>query len=129
DFAVGEAFVQASGLQILADPHVLDLYGVLTMLSHGDMFCIDDRAHQAFRAKYLDPDWRNRRLHLPLWSRCLLANWARHKSRRSNARKPEHIMDVNTHAVSRNMREYGVRQLIHGHTHRPATHVFDDDGT
>lgn len=128
DFAVGEAFVRASGMRILDDPHVLELYGCPTLLSHGDMFCTDDLAHQAFRNRYLNPDWRNRRLRLPLWSRRLLAGCARYKSRRGNTNKPRYIMDVNTRTVAECMREYGVRQLIHGHTHRPASHEFEIDG-
>ena len=37
-------------------------------------------------------------------------------------------MDVNQGAVVAAMRKHGVRTLIHGHTHRPATHRFDLDG-
>jgi UDP-2,3-diacylglucosamine hydrolase len=37
-------------------------------------------------------------------------------------------MDVNQAAVEAAMRTHGVRHLIHGHTHRPATHHFDTDG-
>jgi UDP-2,3-diacylglucosamine hydrolase len=37
-------------------------------------------------------------------------------------------MDVNPAAVAAAMREHGVRRLIHGHTHRPATHRFGLDG-
>lgn len=129
DFAVGAAFVRATGMQILDDAHVIDLYGSPTLLCHGDLLCTDDRAHQAFRARYLDSDWRNRQLRLPLWSRRLLARWARTRSRRGKARKPRCIMDVNADAVAGVARQYGVRQLIHGHTHRPDTHVCDVDGT
>ena len=37
-------------------------------------------------------------------------------------------MDVDPVTVSRIMREYGVAELIHGHTHRPCMHdlVIDD---
>lgn len=129
DFAVGDAFVAATGMQLLDDPCTIDLYGVPTLLSHGDLFCTDDVDHQAFRARYLDPAWRERKLRLPLWSRQLLAIWARRKSRRGKARKPQHIMDVNEETVARVMAEHGVRQLIHGHTHRPATHDYDAAGT
>jgi UDP-2,3-diacylglucosamine hydrolase len=37
-------------------------------------------------------------------------------------------MDVNQQAVESAMRARGVRRLIHGHTHRPATHKFELDG-
>jgi UDP-2,3-diacylglucosamine hydrolase len=37
-------------------------------------------------------------------------------------------MDVNADAVADSMRQHDVRQLIHGHTHRPADHEFTLDG-
>ena len=43
--------------------------------------------------------------------------------------KAAEIMDVNQAAVESAMRAHSVRRLIHGHTHRPATHRFDLDGT
>ena len=39
--------------------------------------------------------------------------------------KREDIMDVAPAEVRREMRSHGVRQLIHGHTHRPARHETD----
>lgn len=128
DFAVGEAFQQVSGMCLLDDPCVIDLYGVPTLLSHGDLFCTDDLKHQHFRTKYTDPVWRKRRLRLPLWLRRRAAARARRKSRYDKHRNPPHIMDVNSDAVRRIMLAHGVRQLIHGHTHRPATHEFTLDG-
>ena len=37
-------------------------------------------------------------------------------------------MDVNQQTVEQTMRENRVLFLIHGHTHRPATHRFKLDG-
>jgi len=37
-------------------------------------------------------------------------------------------MDVNAETVRQVMREAEVRQLIHGHTHRPNVHRFELDG-
>ena len=39
------------------------------------------------------------------------------------------IMDVNADAVSEAFRRHGVRHMIHGHTHRPAVHALDVDGS
>ncbi|ERJ18856.1 UDP-2,3-diacylglucosamine hydrolase [Salinisphaera shabanensis T35B1] len=128
DFAVGEAFVAASHMQILNDPIVVDLYGTPTLLSHGDIFCTDDTAHQKFRARYTDPRWRARMMKLPLWLRRHIAKRARKRSRRGKAAKPAHIMDVNAHSVRESMHKHGVSRLIHGHTHRPDTHPLEIDG-
>jgi UDP-2,3-diacylglucosamine hydrolase len=128
DFAVGEAFVAASHMQILDDPVVVDLHGTLTLLSHGDVFCTDDTAHQKFRARYTDPRWRARMMKLPLWLRRRLAKRARRRSTQGKASKPAHIMDVNADAVRDAMAHHDVRRLIHGHTHRPADHSLDVHG-
>lgn len=128
DFAVGAAFAEASGLRILDDPTVVDLHGTPTLLTHGDVLCSDDHAHQRFRAKYTDPAWRARMLRLPLWLRRLIAVRARRRSAAGKAHKAAYIMDVNADAVAAAMRDHGVGQLIHGHTHRPATHHPHIDG-
>ncbi|MES1925090.1 UDP-2,3-diacylglucosamine diphosphatase [Salinisphaera sp. T31B1] len=122
DFAVGEAFVSASRLRILDDPCVVDLAGEPTLLSHGDIFCTDDTAHQAFRARYTNPRWRARMMRLPLWLRRRIARRARRRSQAGKQIKASQLMDVNYDAVRQAMQAYGVRRLIHGHTHRPATH-------
>jgi UDP-2,3-diacylglucosamine hydrolase len=38
-------------------------------------------------------------------------------------------MDVNADAVRDAFRRLGVRRMIHGHTHRPAMHEIEVDGT
>jgi len=40
------------------------------------------------------------------------------------------IMDVNETAVRDAFRDYGVKRMIHGHTHRPAVHKHSlEDGS
>jgi len=39
------------------------------------------------------------------------------------------IMDVNADAVATAFRESGVGTMIHGHTHRPAVHSLEVDGS
>jgi UDP-2,3-diacylglucosamine hydrolase len=123
DFAVGSEFENRSGMRIIEDPTVVTLYGVPTLLAHGDLFCTDDVSHQAFRRKYLDANWRRRRLALPLWLRRTIAQWARRRSTRAKSQKSEHIMDVNAETVAQIAAQYGARRIIHGHTHRPADHT------
>lgn len=45
-----------------------------------------------------------------------------------NSLKAEDIMDVTQDEVVRVMKEAGVKQLIHGHTHRPARHQLVIEG-
>ena len=46
----------------------------------------------------------------------------RSMSKEANSNKAEDIMDVTAAEVERLMACHQVRQLIHGHTHRPARH-------
>jgi len=128
DFAVGNAFARLTGVCVLDDPAIIDLFDTRTLLSHGDMLCTDDIEHLEFRRRYTDPAWRERMLALPKLVRRLLGYWARHKSRRGKRRKPESIMDVNPEAVRRAMTEHRADRLIHGHTHRPAIHAVELGG-
>lgn len=123
DFAVGLDFERRSRMRIIDDPTALTLHGVPTLLAHGDVFCSDDIAHQAFRLKYTDARWRKRRLALPLWLRHTVARRARRRSVASKQSKPVHIMDVNTATVTALAAEHGAQRVIHGHTHRPDNHV------
>jgi len=128
DFLLGEAFAQRTGVKLLPDPVMVDLYGVPTLLSHGDVFCTEDPAYQELRSIVRRPDWQRRFLALPLAARRELASAARAGSKAHTKRTIPTIMDVNPEAVALAMRATGARRLIHGHTHRPAVHPFVIDG-
>jgi UDP-2,3-diacylglucosamine hydrolase len=128
DFLLGEAFTKRTGVKLLPDPVLLDLYGVPTLLSHGDVFCTEDFAYQELRSIVRQPGWQLRFLSLPLEARRDLASAARAGSKAHTQRTVPTIMDVNPGAVSRAMRATGARRLIHGHTHRPAVHPFVVEG-
>lgn len=122
DFLLGEAFCRSVGADLLPDPCVIDLYGEPTLLLHGDSLCTGDTQYQAFRATARDPRWQADLLGRPLAERRDLAARLRAMSREANSNKAEDIMDVTPAAVRAAMDEHGVRQMIHGHTHRPARH-------
>jgi UDP-2,3-diacylglucosamine hydrolase len=128
DFLLGAAYAARAGMTLIADPTVIELGGERTLLMHGDTLCTDDAEYQKFRALVRNPDWQRQFLSRPLAERRAFAAQARSESRKhTTAAKPE-IMDVNQTAVEAAMRAHGVRKLIHGHTHRPATHHFTLDG-
>lgn len=128
DFLLGDGFAEASGARLLPEALVIDLYGSPTLLMHGDTLCTDDVDYQAFRAQVRSPQWRAQALALPLAQRRLLAKQLRQDSQEAVRQKAAAITDVNPQAVLEAMRAHGVRQLIHGHTHRPAIHDFLLDG-
>jgi UDP-2,3-diacylglucosamine hydrolase len=128
DFLLGEDFTRRTGVQLLPDPVVVDLHGVPTMLSHGDVFCTEDPSYQSLRSIVRRPGWQRRFLSLPLAARRDLASAARAGSRAHTQRVIPQIMDVNPDAVVRALRVSGARRLIHGHTHRPDVHELSVDG-
>ena len=129
DFLLGEDYAARAGLQLLPEASVVALYGEPTLLLHGDTLCTDDHVYQAFRRQSRDPRWRAAMLARPLPERRALAAAARAESARHMAASSEAIMDVNAGAVASAFRTHGVRRMIHGHTHRPAIHEVDVDGT
>jgi UDP-2,3-diacylglucosamine hydrolase len=70
DFLLGKRFARESGMQLLPEEKVLDLYGRKVLIMHGDTLCTDDAGYQAFRAKVHKPGSRG--CFLPC--RCLFAN-------------------------------------------------------
>lgn len=124
DFLLGEAFAAASRASLLKDPWIVNLYGIPTLLMHGDTLCTDDVAYQQFRAQVRSPEWQATMLARPLAERRTLAQQLRDGSQQATQDKPPNIMDVNAQAVIDTMEAYGVRRLIHGHTHRPAIHEW-----
>jgi UDP-2,3-diacylglucosamine hydrolase len=122
DFLLGARFSALTGIKLLPDPVMVELHGVRTLLSHGDVFCTDDAAYQQLRSIVRQPRWQLRFLSLPIETRRTLANAARAGSKAHTQRTIPTIMDVNPLAVTRAMQATGARRLIHGHTHRPAIH-------
>jgi len=122
DFLLGKRFARQSGMQLLPEVQVLDLYGRKILIMHGDTLCTDDAGYQAFRKKVHTPWIQTLFLALPLFIRRRVAAKMRAGSKAANSSKSLAIMDVNPQAVIEAMEKYRVQWLIHGHTHRPAVH-------
>ena len=128
DFLIGEGFVRRTGVRLLPEPTVLDLYGTPTLLMHGDILCTDDVEYQMVRRMLRDPAWQKEYLAKSLTERRAIAAHARAQSKAHTAAKAEYIMDVNQKEVEATMQRHGVARMIHGHTHRPAVHRFSSGG-
>ena len=128
DFLVGREFALRTGVVLLDEVTVIDLAGRRTAITHGDQLCTEDTEYQAFRAHTRDPTVQRTFLALPLAERARMAAQLRHRSRELTALKPTDITDVAPDAVASLLREHRADDLIHGHTHRPATHRLEVDG-
>lgn len=126
DFMLGKQFARAAGMQILPEVTCLNLYGVKTVILHGDSLCTLDKAYQRFR--------KLRSLALARWlygclskkTRQGIADNIRSKSKSSNKHKSYTIMDVEPNAVNTLLARTHAQYMIHGHTHRPAIHQLDN---
>jgi len=127
DFLIGSRFSAACRARLLPDPTRVNLYGMPTLLMHGDTLCTDDLEYQTFRLQVRDPEFQREFLAQPLAERKQRIETMRAKSEATKKIKPEAIMDV-TAAVEAQLRSYGYPRLIHGHTHRPAMHQHNVDG-
>lgn len=128
DFLLGNKFCEDTGVTLIDDFIVIDLCGVPTLLTHGDLLCTDDLPYQAFRAKSHTQEWKNQVLSKPLLLRLLMARWYRFRSYFHKRNKTREIMDVNQDTVINVMRDHNCLRLIHGHTHRPDLHNFEING-
>ena len=128
DFLIGRRFSRRTGINLLKDIGVIDLYGVATLVMHGDTLCTDDLAYQSLRWKTRNPLIQWLLLRLSLNKRQQIARYLRSRSTQEKQGKSQAIMDVNQSAVEQVMREHRVQRLIHGHTHRPAIHKYSLDG-
>jgi UDP-2,3-diacylglucosamine hydrolase len=124
DFLLGEDYARRCGMQLLDDGTVIDLYGMPTLILHGDVLCTDDAAYLAFRRQVRDPAWQATFLARPLAERRAFAAQARDASRAHTSTTDTAIMDVNQQAVEDSLRRARLARMIHGHTHRPAIHDF-----
>jgi UDP-2,3-diacylglucosamine hydrolase len=129
DFLIGETYAARCGMQMLAETTVVDLYGIPTLLLHGDTLCSDDLAYQAFRSQVRQSGWQQGFLAQPLSARRAFAAEARARSQQHTRAAGMAIMDVAATAVTETFRLHGASRMIHGHTHRPAIHPsLDVDG-
>lgn len=128
DFLIGQRFSEQTGVTLLDEYCVIDLYGTPTLLTHGDLLCTDDLPYQEFRIKSHSAEWQENVLSKPLIFRLLYARWYRLRSYFHKRKKSQDIMDVNQQTVKQVMQKYQTDRLIHGHTHRPAVHNIQIQG-
>ncbi|MCP1659760.1 UDP-2,3-diacylglucosamine diphosphatase [Neisseria perflava] len=122
DFLIGKRFACDSGVVLLPEYQVIDLFGQKALICHGDTLCIDDTRYQAFRRK-VQQKWRQKLfLLLPLGVRVKIAHKIRNISSRGKQTMAAQIMDVNPQFTAETVKRFGVPLLIHGHTHRENIH-------
>ncbi len=125
DFLLGERFCKETGVTLLEDVCTVDLYGTKTVIMHGDTLCTDDVNYQKFRKTVHQPWLQWLFKHIPWFIKKKIVAKVQSDVRDDKQSKSLDIMDVNQAEVERVMSQHGVNLMIHGHTHRPDTHLFD----
>ena len=131
DFLIGTKFFARTGVKLLRDGTVIELFGRRVLLMHGDSLCIDDPSYQRLRRIVRNPLVQFVMRNLSLARRQKLAARMRAGSKahiESMDRTAPQIMDVNAQEVIRTFEQFGIECMIHGHTHRPAVHKIDHQG-
>ena len=128
DFLVRENYAQMTGMKLLPEEYVADLYGEQVLLMHGDSLCTDDIPYQQFRTLVRNPIWQHEFLSKTPQERLQAAMEARDASAEHKGSQDMNIMDVNQGEVIARFERHGIHRMIHGHTHRPATHELDING-
>lgn len=128
DFLLQEDYANSAGMTLLPQEYVADLYGEKVLLMHGDSLCTDDIPYQQFRLLVRNPAWQQDFLAKTPQERLQIALQARDASADHKGAVQMDIMDVNPDEVIAAFARHGVHRMIHGHTHRPATHDLEVDG-
>ncbi len=124
DFLIGPALAATSNCTLLEDPTVLTYAGARWLLTHGDALCVDDTDYMQFRIKVRSAAWQTNFLNQPLTERLAIALSLR---KQSEARKRSETVyaDVDFAAANALLQAQGAAHMVHGHTHKPATHPLD----
>ena len=121
DFLAGNALMTDCSATLLADPSVLVFKGQRWLLSHGDALCTGDVDYMKFRQQVRSEAWQQHFLAKPLEERQAIARGLRQQSEALKKSGVEHA-DVDAQAARQWLQQANAHTLIHGHTHKSATH-------
>lgn len=128
DFLLGDAYARRARVTLLPDQSLVEIGGERILLMHGDTLCANDQDYQLFRAQSHTPTWQRRFLERSVNERSAFAALARTASQHHTRAADERIMDVSPEAVCTSLEKHQTHRMIHGHTHRPAIHMFEQNG-
>ncbi|MCF6299769.1 MAG: UDP-2,3-diacylglucosamine diphosphatase [Proteobacteria bacterium] len=126
DFLLGKEYADACGMQIINDPHIIQLSEEPVLLLHGDEQCVDDIEYQQTRKILRSEAWQKEFLSMSISERTIFANNARKQSQEHTKMANDEIMDVNQDSINTLFSQHQTKLMIHGHTHRPAVHSLNN---
>lgn len=122
DFLLGQEFCNAVGATLLSDPQCINLYGVRTLITHGDFLCTDDIEYQMFRKRIRQSSWQREFLNQPSTIRRAINKQLRNDQESAVKKKPEEYLDVNQNTIFNILSQTKAQRIIHGYTKKPGIH-------
>lgn len=122
DFLIGQRFIEKTGFKLLTDPSLIMLYGIPTLLTHGDSLCTLDKWYVYFRRLTRTRFLQSLFLKLPLFLRQKIARYLRGNNHVAMTSDPR--FDVVMNELCRWLKHYPAQLTIHGHTHQPCIQLF-----
>jgi UDP-2,3-diacylglucosamine hydrolase len=127
DFLLGKTFAKQAEITLLHDPTVIVFNGERVLLTHGDQYCTNDRAHQWLRRLTRNQLFVRLFLCFPLKLRKKWVTAVRDYSE-NNKQKSQQNMGIVPAAMIAQMRRYKTPVVIHGHIHQPGLTPHFHDG-
>ena len=124
DFLIGTTLCEQIGCTLIEDIYLLPLKKGNILMMHGDLLCTEDKEYQSFRLTVRELAWQKNFLLKPLHERLNIAKHLREASIQSNQTKNQNVLDVTEQSVLEVCTHYNVKNMIHGHTHKPKKHEY-----
>jgi len=129
DFHLNDEFSSSTGCTLIDDPTEIFLVGKKILLMHGDTLCTDDVKYQKWRKFITHPLVKWIYFIMPFALRKRIARDVRSYAADAVQKKSPEIIDASQKTVLETMNDFDIKTLIHGHTHRQATHDLNLNGT
>ncbi|EPE37418.1 UDP-2,3-diacylglucosamine hydrolase [Candidatus Photodesmus katoptron] len=127
DFLIGTRFAEYTGIRLLSDEAVIDLYDRKAVILHGDTLCTRDVKYLKYRQKVRKP-WLKWLFNcIPVYFKRIIINKIQSNVRGKKKFKSLDIMDVTASEVEKVFDLHNVDLMIHGHTHIPNIHQLNTD--
>lgn len=126
DFLLSNNFANSSKTKLIKDSTTIQLGDQSVILTHGDALCTDDIEYQKIRLQLRSTQWQQWFLSQSIQERIDFAKKARIQSQTHTQSADIDIMDVNQAAVDSLFKQHDTKYMIHGHTHRPAFHITQE---
>ena len=126
DFLLGQGFADRCNLNLMGEKTVINCYGQSILILHGDQLCTDDIQYQQARLQLRNPKLITDFLSKPLVERRAIAKQYRQMSGEKTSLLAADIMDVNQQTVLKELQDFSVNSMIHGHTHRQHIHKINE---